>query len=77
LISIRNYNELYTIEPNKRSGKPYIHGLRATVYNRLKYLASSMIVNEMLIDFIKLKQEDKHTAFTVDHEHKLFINELN
>ncbi len=35
-----NYKEIITIEPNKRGGKPYVRGMRMTVYDVLEYLAS-------------------------------------
>jgi len=38
-------NDVITIEPNKRSGKPCIRGLRITVYDVLEYLAGGMIGN--------------------------------
>jgi len=37
-----NYRSIITIEPGKRGGKPYIRGLRITVYDVLDYLASGM-----------------------------------
>ena len=37
-----NYQEIITIEPGKRSGKPCIRGMRITVYDILEYLASGM-----------------------------------
>ncbi len=32
------YNQIITIEPGKRSGKPCIRGMRITVYDILEYL---------------------------------------
>ncbi len=37
-----------TIDPNKRSGKPCVRGLRITVYDVLEYLASEMTQEEIL-----------------------------
>ncbi|MDD1434411.1 DUF433 domain-containing protein, partial [Dolichospermum sp. ST_sed6] len=39
-----NYRDYITIEPNKRSGKPCVRGLRITVYEVLEYLASDMSI---------------------------------
>jgi uncharacterized protein (DUF433 family) len=36
------YQDIITIEPGKRSGKPCIRGMRITVYDVLSYLASGM-----------------------------------
>jgi uncharacterized protein (DUF433 family) len=34
-----NYQDIITIEPGKRGGKPCIRGMRITVYDVLEYLA--------------------------------------
>lgn len=46
-----NYREIITIESDKMDGKPYIQGLRNTVYDVLDYLASGMSEAEILADF--------------------------
>jgi len=53
-----NYQDLITIEPGKRGGKPCIRGLRITVYDVLSYLASGMTHEEILADFPDLTKED-------------------
>jgi uncharacterized protein (DUF433 family) len=53
-----NYNEIITMEPGKRGGKPCIRGMRITVYDVLEYLASGMTEQEILNDFPYLAQED-------------------
>jgi uncharacterized protein (DUF433 family) len=58
IISTMNYRDYITIEPNKRSGKPCIRGLRITVYEVLEYLASDMTEAEILEDFPDLTRED-------------------
>jgi uncharacterized protein (DUF433 family) len=45
------YQSIITINPNIRSGKPIIRGLRYTVYDILSYLAAGMMVAEILEDF--------------------------
>lgn len=52
------YSAIITIDPRKRSGKPYIRGMRITVYDVLSYLASGMTYKELLDDFPYLTQED-------------------
>ena len=47
-----------TIEPDQRSGKPCIRGLRMTVSDVLGYLASGMSEDEILHDFPDLERED-------------------
>ena len=52
------YQNLITIEPDKRGGKPCIRGLRITVYDVLEYLASGMSENQVLKDFPDLTHQD-------------------
>lgn len=52
------YQDIITIEPGKRGGKPCIRGMRITVYDVLSYLASGMTYEEILDDFPYLNQED-------------------
>ena len=52
------YNNIITIEPGKRGGKPRIRGMRITVYDILEYLASGMTHREILEDFPYLTEED-------------------
>lgn len=68
-----NYEEVITIEPGKRGGKPCIRGLRITVYDVLDYLASGMTEQEILDDFPDLTLEDIKAclAFAADRERKL------
>jgi len=52
------YQDIITIEPGKRGGKPCIRGMRMTVYDVLSYLASGMTHQEILADFPYLAEED-------------------
>ena len=53
-----NYQDIITIEPGKRGGKPCIRGMRITVYDVLSYLAAGMTQEELLVDFPYLTKED-------------------
>jgi uncharacterized protein (DUF433 family) len=53
-----NYRDIITFEPGKRGGKPCIRGMRITVFDVLEYLASGMSVQEILIDFPYLTEND-------------------
>jgi uncharacterized protein (DUF433 family) len=70
-----DYTNIITIEPNKRSGKPCIRGLRITVYDVLEYLAGGMTIDEILEDFPELTRNDIKAclAFAADRERKLFV----
>lgn len=52
------YKNIITLEPGKRSGKPCIKGLRITVEDILRYLASGMSTQEIVDDFPDLTKED-------------------
>lgn len=52
------YQNVITIEPGKRGGKPCIRGMRITVYDVLEYLASGMTPREILDDFPYLTEND-------------------
>jgi len=68
-----SYEDIITIEPGKRGGKPCIRGLRITVYDVLDYLASGMKEGQILADFPDLTAEDIRAclAFAADRERRL------
>ncbi len=63
-----DYRDIITIEPEKRSGKPCIRGMRITVSDILEYLAGGMTEEEILEDFSELTSEDIRAclAFAAD-----------
>jgi uncharacterized protein (DUF433 family) len=73
-----DYQDIITIEPGKRSGKPCIRGMRITVYDILEYLAGGMTESEILEDFSELTAADIKAclAFAADREKKLFMAPL-
>jgi len=68
-----DYTKIITIEPDKRSGKPCIRGLRMTVTDVLEYLAGGMTPEEIVAEFPDLTLEDIRAclAFAADRERKL------
>ncbi len=52
------YKNIITLEPGKRSGKPSIRGMRITVEDILRWLASEMSFEDILSDFPELTKED-------------------
>jgi len=72
-----NYQDVITIEPGKRGGKPCIRGMRITVYEVLEYLASGMTHDEVLADFPYLTQEDilACLSYAADREKRLMVIE--
>ena len=67
-----NYQDIITIEPGKRGGKPCIRGLRITVYDILEYLAAGMSEEEIVEDFPALTRGDilACLAFDADRERR-------
>lgn len=72
-----NYQDVITIEPGKRGGKPCIRGMRMTVYDVLEYLASGMTQQEVLADFPYLTEADIRAclAYAADREKRLMVVE--
>ncbi len=70
-----NKQNIITIEPGKRGGKPCIRGLRITVYDVLEYLASGMTREEILKDFPDLTSEDILAClqFAADRERQSLV----
>jgi uncharacterized protein (DUF433 family) len=53
-----DYTKIITIDPEIRSGKPCIRGMRITVGDVLEYLGGGMSIPEILADFPYLTEED-------------------
>lgn len=66
-------NDLITIDPDIRGGKPCIRGTRMTVYDILEYLAGGMSEAEILADFPSLRPEHLRAAlmFAARRERRL------
>ena len=69
------YQEIITIDPGKRSGKPTIRGMRITVYDVLSYLAAGMSVKEILADFPYLTEDDIQAclSYAADRERQAVL----
>jgi uncharacterized protein (DUF433 family) len=70
-----SYQDIITIEPGKRGGKPCIRGMRITVYDVLEYLASGMSHQEVLQEFPYLTEQDIRAclAYAADREKNLLV----
>lgn len=69
------YQSIITINPQIRSGKPTIRGMRITVYDILDMLANKMSLTNIIEDFPELNEEDILAAlsYAADKEHKVSI----
>ena len=70
-----SYQDIITMEPGKRGGKPCIRGMRITVYDVLEYLASGMSQREVLDEFPYLMEADILAcfAYAADREKYLLV----
>jgi uncharacterized protein (DUF433 family) len=53
-----DYQEIITIEPGKRGGRPCVRGLRIAVADVLGWLASGMSHADILADYPELTDQD-------------------
>jgi uncharacterized protein (DUF433 family) len=76
-IQCMNYQDIITIEPGKRGGKPCIRGMRITVYDVLEYMASGMSQEEILKELPYLTVDDIRAclAYAADREKQLLVTE--
>ena len=66
-----DYKNIITIRAGKRGGQPTIRGMRITVYDVLKMLASGMSRKDILKDFPELTENDIKAvlSYASDREH--------
>ena len=69
------FKNIITIEAGKRNGKPCIRGMRITVEDILRWLASEMSFDDILQDFPELTKEDILVAleFSVNRSKRTLI----
>jgi len=53
-----DYQDIISVAPGRRSGKPCVRGMRITVYDVLSYLAAGMSHQQIRDDFPELTEED-------------------
>jgi uncharacterized protein (DUF433 family) len=53
-----SYQEIITIEPGKRGGKPIVRGMRIAVADVLGWLAAGMTHEEIISDYPELTEDD-------------------
>jgi uncharacterized protein (DUF433 family) len=68
-----NYQDIITIQPGKRGGRPTIRGMRIAVADVLGWLASGMTHEEILSDYPELTEADIRAclAYAADRERRL------
>lgn len=70
-----SYQDIITIEPGKRGGRPTIRKMRIAVADVLGWLAAGMTHEEILSDYPELTEEDilACLAYAADRERRLVI----
>ena len=53
-----NYQDVITIEPGKRGGRPCVRGMRIAVADVLGWLAAGMTTQQILADYPELTESD-------------------
>jgi uncharacterized protein (DUF433 family) len=58
IVSGMSYQEIITIEPGKRGGRPCIRGMRIAVSDVLGWLAAGMSHEQILQEYPELTERD-------------------
>lgn len=68
-----DYQQIITIEPGKRGGRPCIRGMRIAVSDVLGWLAAGMSHAAILTEYPELTEEDIRAclAYAADRERRL------
>jgi uncharacterized protein (DUF433 family) len=71
-----NYQDILTLDPEMRGGRPCIRGMRITVDDVLSWLAAGMKEEEILSDFPDLTHEDilAVLSYAADRERKTALS---
>jgi uncharacterized protein (DUF433 family) len=68
-----NYQNIITIEPGKRGGRPCIRNMRIAVADVLGWLAAGMSHEQIISDYPELTEEDLRAslAYAADRERRV------
>jgi uncharacterized protein (DUF433 family) len=71
--SSMSYQDVITIEPGKRGGRPCVRGLRIAVSDVLGWLAAGMTYAEILSQYPELSEDDIRAclAYAADRERRV------
>ena len=73
MLTSMGWEELITVTPGVRSGKPCVRGTRITVQDVLEYLAAGMTEAQIVADFPSLTSESIRAvlAFAAARERRM------
>jgi uncharacterized protein (DUF433 family) len=68
-----SYQDIITIDPGKRGGRPTVRGMRIAVADVLGWLAAGMTHAQILADYPELTEDDIRAclAYAADRERRL------
>jgi uncharacterized protein (DUF433 family) len=68
-----SYQQIITVEPGKRGGRPCIRGLRISVADVLGWLATGMSHEQIIADYPELTDDDIRAclAYAADRERRI------
>jgi len=71
-----NYQNVITMEPGKRGGRPCIRNMRIAVSDVLGWLAAGMSHQQILSEYPELTEDDIRAclAFAADRERRLLTS---
>lgn len=72
---MKTYQQIISIDPEKRFGKPCVRNTRITVYDVLAWLSKGMSKQEIINDFPELTIEDIDAclSYAADKEHSIRV----
>ena len=70
-----NYQQIVTLEPGKRGGRPCIRNMRIAVADVLGWLAAGMTHAQILSDYPELTEDDIRAslAYAADRERRVLL----
>ena len=76
ISAIMNYQNVITMEPGKRGGRPCIRNMRIAVSDVLGWLAAGMSHQQILSEYPELTEDDIRAclAFAADRERRLLTS---
>jgi uncharacterized protein (DUF433 family) len=70
-----SWQDIITLEPGKRGGRPCVRGMRITVADVLGWLAAGMSHQEIIRDYPELTEDDIRAclAYAADRERHTIV----
>jgi uncharacterized protein (DUF433 family) len=69
MVVVMNPQDIITIEPGKRGGRPTVRGMRIAVADVLGWLAAGMTHEEIISDYPELTEDDIRACLAYGDDH--------